>query len=102
MLIRLRRFFAAPTFEGDEDKTRQAGVLNTILLAWLAGSVVMTTVVPFMGLGIVAWLVIGFLLNTMVVGLWFMTRHGLVRLVSMLCHLSWAFSLLFSPIPLVV
>jgi len=33
-------FFAAPVFEGDEDKTRVAGLLNTVVLGLLAMSVV--------------------------------------------------------------
>ena len=31
----IRRFFAAPVFEGDDDKTRVANLLNTLLLASL-------------------------------------------------------------------
>ncbi len=33
MLARLRKFLAPPIFTGDEDKTRQASVLNTLLVA---------------------------------------------------------------------
>ena len=36
MLTRIRQFLAAPVFEDDEDKTRIAGLLNTILLAVVA------------------------------------------------------------------
>ena len=36
MLSRLRAFFAPPIFPQDEDKTRQAAVLNTLLLSVLA------------------------------------------------------------------
>lgn len=41
----LKRFFAPPTFEGDEEKTRIAGLLNTILLIQL-----LVTVVPAINL----------------------------------------------------
>ena len=35
MLTRTRKWLAPPGFEGDEDRTRTARVLNTILLAML-------------------------------------------------------------------
>jgi two-component sensor histidine kinase len=84
---RLRHFLAAPIFEDDEDKTRQAGVLNTILVAWMVGSVIMTATVPFMGLDVVIWLTISLLFDSTVVGLWFVMRRGRVRLVSALLSL---------------
>ncbi len=84
ILTRLGRFLSAPIFTDDEDKTRQAGLLNTVLLAWMAGSVIMTAAMPFMGLGTAAWLAIALSLDAMVVGLWFMVRRGLVRLASVL------------------
>jgi hypothetical protein len=41
----IRRFLAAPVFEGDEDKTRVSNLLNIILLAFLALTLVMTVVI---------------------------------------------------------
>lgn len=35
MLDKIRHWLAAPTFEGDEDKTRRGRLLNTVLLAFL-------------------------------------------------------------------
>ena len=42
----IRRLFAAPVFEGDEDKTRLARLFNTLLLASLATSLVTGLVAP--------------------------------------------------------
>ncbi len=58
MRSRIRRFFAPPVFEGDEDKTRRARLLNAVLLLCAAGMGLMLTVdiisgdIPLLILGI--------------------------------------------------
>ena len=44
MPSRIKRFFAPPVFEGDEDKTRRARLLNAVLLLDAAGMGLMLTV----------------------------------------------------------
>jgi GAF domain-containing protein len=41
------RFLAAPVFEGDEDRTRLAALLHSLLLLIMAGSIVVGLVAPF-------------------------------------------------------
>jgi methyl-accepting chemotaxis protein len=85
---------AAPTFEGDEDKTRTAKLLNVILLASLAILVLSATVLLFIGrflkggapAGAMALLMLGSLL---------LMRSGRVRLACWLfCLLFWAMAVL--------
>ena len=58
MRSRMKRFFAPPVFEGDEDKTRRARLLNAVLLLDAAGMGLMLTVdiisgdIPFFILGL--------------------------------------------------
>ncbi len=58
MRSRMERFFAPPVFEGDEDKTRRARLLNAVLLLCAAGIGLMLTVdiissdIPLLILGI--------------------------------------------------
>jgi len=58
MRNRIKRFFAPPVFEGDEDKTRRARLLNAVLLLCAVGMGLMLTVdiisgdIPFRILGI--------------------------------------------------
>jgi methyl-accepting chemotaxis protein len=69
MLTKIKRFlFAAPVFEGDEDKTRISKLLNTILLAFLALTLVMTvavgmlpesTLTSYLALAAIGLLVVG-------------------------------------------
>jgi PAS domain S-box-containing protein len=83
MFIRIRRFFAPPIFDGDEDKTRTARVLNAFLLTItafliLAGGIL----VPFVFVEKLynAMFVLAFLL-AMVAARWLLQR-GRVRLAS--------------------
>jgi len=92
MLTRIRRFLSAPCFEGDEDKTRLASLLNMILLGVLAVAVMAGVVLPFVSpapavglaaLGITVLLVLGGL---------FLLRVGHVRLASALFSSAlWVF-----------
>jgi methyl-accepting chemotaxis protein len=79
ILARIRRFLAAPIFEGDEDKTRAASLLNVISLT-------------FLGLGIASVLIL-FNPRTLVMGtvftltalsVQFPMRRGRVRLASLI------------------
>jgi PAS domain S-box-containing protein len=88
MLTWIRQFFAAPVFEGDEDKTRVAGLLNTILLAYSAmivmmGIVVLSTI-PNRGLGLV---IMGILI-LVDLGVLFLMRSGRVQLANGLLSLA--------------
>jgi len=91
MLDRIKQLLAPPVFADDEDKTRIARLLNTLLLVFLVFTVAYSIVsicalptpeltVPIMG--IVALLEVGALL---------LMRRGYVRAVSLLYSLvSWA------------
>jgi len=87
MFTRIREIFAAPVFEGEEDKTRRARLLNAILwavfLIFAIASPVLLMVNRTLVEGTVTkWLLTGFLL--IVLGLLRMLRSGRVRLTSML------------------
>jgi hypothetical protein len=85
MWKQIRRWLAAPVFE-DEDKSRSAGLLNTILLFLMVGAVIFMPLVTFLGsrdggfepftliAGIPVILISAALLVT--------TRRGYVRLAS--------------------
>ena len=88
VLTRIRHLLAAPTFEGDEERTRQARLLNTILLTWFAGTVTVTTFAPFMRISLRLWLLTGLPPTILVVALWLLMRRGRVRLVGTLLSLG--------------
>ena len=46
MLKRIRRYFAAPIIEGDEEKTRAAALVNIILVTFVAIAAVFATLGP--------------------------------------------------------
>src|SRR5689334_6249308 len=78
----IRKFFASPVFVDDEEKTRIAGLLNTILLTHLFVVVVPVAnflLTPDSGLITLA-LLLGFLLP--LIGLLYFMRRGFVRPVS--------------------
>ena len=89
----IRRIFAAPVF-GDEEKTRSAELLHTILYAML--SVITLTIIGAI-LGQEQWQIIvsvlGFAL--LLVGLIILLRNGLVRLVSVALVASFTIVLTF-------
>jgi hypothetical protein len=87
MLTRLKRLLAAPVFEGDEEKTRTAKLLNVILLTNLAISATSGAVLPFTGNFVNGAVPVGVMV-LMMLGALFLLRSGRVRLAS------WLFSIL--------
>ena len=80
----IRRFFAAPVFEGDDDKTRVANLLNTLLLASLVTSLVTGIVAPLpFSQPLIAVGVAGLFFLLSLVSLILM-NFGLVRVASVL------------------
>ena len=80
----IRRFFAAPVFEGDDDKTRVANLLNTLLLARLVTSLVTGIVAPLtFAQPLIAVRVAGLIFLLSLASLILM-RFGLVRVASVL------------------
>ena len=80
----IRRLLAAPVFEGDDDKTRVANLLNTLLLATLATSLAVGLVAPLpFVLPLVAVGVAGLIFLLSMVSLILM-RLGVVRGASIL------------------
>jgi PAS domain S-box-containing protein len=84
MLSRIRHLFAAPVFE-DEEKTRTAGMLNTILLVLLVSTLAILPIlsIPFSAYTVID-LLIGGVLVTAILGLQFLMRRGHVRIASVL------------------
>ena len=83
MAAKLRQLVAAPAFE-DEDTTRLAGVLNTILLAsvimTLTASVFSLLAVPDRALGVIFTIT----LLALEWGAWVLMRRGWIRLTCTL------------------
>lgn len=92
MLTWIRQFVAAPSFEGDEDRTRVASLLNTMLLtifaATVVGSAVMVLVEPAeSGFN----LIFGAIMAAVVLALWSLMRRGYVQAVgALLSSALWA------------
>jgi methyl-accepting chemotaxis protein len=88
MLARIQRFFAPPVF-ADEEKTRIAKLLNTILLALLLG-IVVYGIYYFLALREEELALIYYVMTEVVVGLlgvllpWFLMRRGYVRQAGLL------------------
>ncbi len=79
-----RRLLAAPVFEGDDDKTRVANLLNTLLLASLVTSLVTGIVAPLpFAQPLIAVRVAGLIFLLSLVSLILM-RFGLVRVACVL------------------
>ena len=97
MLDQIRKWLAPPVFEDDEDKTRAARVLNTLLvtvmlfLLFLIG-----IVIPFVFVEKLYSLVLALVVFlALVVARWQM-RHGRVRLAStLLVSMMWIISTAF-------
>ena len=85
MFTWIRQFLAAPVFEDDEDKTRAARILNTILRAVL---VVMVVASPVEAAASIATgqlptsLLTGAIGTVVVLGLLILTRRGHIQLAS--------------------
>ena len=96
MLIRIRQLLAAPVFD-NEDQTRTARLLNTILLALLAAAVLTVVSIliylpygPPVEISSMFTLLAGIVLVVAIGGLLLLTRRGYVRLTSsVLLFLLW-------------
>jgi GAF domain-containing protein len=94
MLTRIRRLFAAPVFE-DEDQTRAAGVINAVLLIFVALAVGMTAWLPVAyGMPLspdqVFVLLSAATAGIILIGLLLLLRRGHVQLISVvLSSLLW-------------
>jgi PAS domain S-box-containing protein len=82
ILIWIRQLFAAPVFEDDEDKTRTAGLLNTIVLTTLALSVVFAIVIVTISPQSVINLMVVGILILLQLGTPFLMRSGRVQFAS--------------------
>jgi two-component system cell cycle sensor histidine kinase/response regulator CckA len=83
MLTRTRKWLAPPVFE-DEDKTRTASLLNTILLSTLAIEVLVAIIIPFYSPLPVASFSVLVIVALPTLGALYAVRMGRVRLVSSL------------------
>jgi two-component sensor histidine kinase len=86
MLMQAKRLLAPPVFE-DEDKTRKAGLLNTILLAALALTVISIVIDLLTVPNPVPGLIIESILILLELGILLLMRHGQVK-VTRLLHLA--------------
>ena len=85
MLTRIKRvLFVAPVFESDEDKTRVSKLLHTILLAFLALTLVMTVTVSIVGGSTLASFLALAAIGLLVVGALVLMRFGYIKVVSAL------------------
>ena len=82
-LALLRRLVAAPVFAGDEDRTRVAGLLNTIVLGLLAASAVYCTVMVFLQPGALTTVAIVGAVAGLELGVLALMRLGRVWLASL-------------------
>ncbi len=82
MWLRIRSFLAPQIFEGDEDKTRLAGLLNTILLFILVVLVVVTIPVLILSRSPLEGLQFIGLTALVTLGAWILLRLGYLRLAS--------------------
>jgi PAS domain S-box-containing protein len=91
MITRLKSWLSPPVFPADEEKTRVAGVLHTLLLAILAGLgtfIVFIWILP--DISALRLIVIGPLF-TVALALLLLMRRGYVRLASVVLSISlWA------------
>jgi methyl-accepting chemotaxis protein len=85
MLTKVVQFlFAAPVFEGDEDKTRVSRLLNIILLAFLALTLAMTVVVAMVQRNAVTSYLALVAIGLLIVGALVLMRFGYIRVASAL------------------
>jgi len=92
MSARIRHLLTAPVFEGDEDKTRVASLVNTILLSALTVAALAACFLPLVELPLTGAIVIGIWMAITLSALWLL-RAGRVRLSSaLLTGTIWLFS----------
>ncbi|MBC7879073.1 MAG: GAF domain-containing protein [Anaerolineales bacterium] len=91
MINRIRKLFAPPVFENDEDKTRVAGMLNTILWSQLILMVVINILFGFVSLltgEAPQNLAISFIAIAMFAGMLILVQKGFVQGISYLLAFS--------------
>ena len=91
MLIKIRRFIVPPVFENDEDKTRVAAMLNTILWSQLGVLVAINILFGVVGLfskQAPQNLAISFVAIVMFAGMLILVQKGFVRGISYLLAFS--------------
>ena len=86
MFQQTKKYLVPPIFE-DEDKTRIASLLNTILLAALVVIFIYSLLAPFVDPNPVPALIFIGVFAVYIVGLLILMRHGRVRLASLLFSL---------------
>jgi PAS domain S-box-containing protein len=97
MLTRIRKLLAPPVFEGDEDKTRTARVLNTLLVSLMLLLLLLVgIVIPFVFVEKLYSLSITLAVFLALVAAYWQMRRGRVRFASMLLvSMVWAISTAF-------
>jgi putative methionine-R-sulfoxide reductase with GAF domain len=99
MLTTILRFVRPPVFEGDEDKTREASMLNTILwsmLGVLASINILLTITNFVSGEAPPDFIVSFVAAVIFVGMLMLVRLGVTKGVSYLLAFTLTGILLFS------
>jgi len=89
----IKRLLAPPVFEGDEDKTRTAWLLNIILLALLARAVLIRLLTWYQDLGQTPRPSFFWSLTILLLGVMVLMRRGYVRLASTITVVGFWLSL---------
>lgn len=99
MLTTVLRFVSAPTFEGDEDRTRDANMLNTILWSMLGVLALINILISIINLTsgqAPPDLVVSLIAAAAFAGMLVLVRLGIIRGVSYLLSVSLSLILIFS------
>lgn len=92
MVSTLRQFLAPPVFTGDDEKTRLAALLNSILLITLGVNLALNPALILVLENPVPSLMVDGGLVVLQIGVWFLMRRGQVRLASLLfCLTLWVY-----------
>src|SRR5439155_8276953 len=90
MITRRKAWLSPPVFPADEEQTRVAGVLHTLLLAILAGDGMFIIFTWILGVSALRLIILGPLF-LVTLGLLLVMRRGYVRLASIVLSISlWA------------
>ena len=90
MLTWIKRFFAAPLFENDKDKTRFAALLNTMLLSVMAGAAIYIMALPLIAPQLLYRLIIFIPIFPLILGLRLLMKRGhLKETAFLLSALVW-------------
>jgi methyl-accepting chemotaxis protein len=90
MVTQIRSLLAAPVFEGDEDKTRLAGLLNTTLLVALVVTAMIGVILLITGSDLMLRLAVVVAPIGVQIGMLLLIRAGRVRLASVLLSIALA------------